>query len=180
MRSNTDLILDVEHVCDDWFNDASVTVGEGNGSCYVFGYIIRQLLRLHPCDICSSCLVSDSSIVENDKQLYTSMKAYHVKGKHNSFGNLFVSTSTFYNYLMTCDAIFSEYFAIHAADNNIVTNLCEKLKCIQLQGVCSNYPKDAILKSFAKLRIYYTLKYSNRDFVSYPKKQRKLLKINSL
>ncbi len=141
---------------------------------------MKRLINIHNCTNCSDLLQSTSTTIENNKQMYTHFKAYPVKNKVSSFGNLLLPTATFYNFLMNCETIFSEYFSTHAADKNVVSNLCHKLNCLPLSGVCGNFPKTELLTFFAKLRIDYTLKFSNREFATIPKTQRKLLKINGL
>ncbi len=175
------LFLEVEQACTDFYSDNSkVTDGEGNGSNYVFGYVIRYILKIHSCTTCTTVIVSDDTTVENSKQLYVSLKAYPVKDKASSFGNLFNPTPAFYNYLMSCEQVFSDYFAVHASDVQVVENLCSSLSILQLPGVCSDFPKEKVLRLFSKIRIDYTLKFSNREFAACSKKQRKLLKITGL
>ena len=180
LNLNLDLDMACETICNDNYNDDNLSVGEENGSNYVFGYVLRYLINIHSCISCTTLLISKNTTVDDRKHLYTYLKAYSVKNKVSSFGNMFIPTQLFYNYLMTCETIFHEYFTIHASDNKIVENLCNRLQNIKINGICKDYPYYKIIQFFIKLRIDYTLKFSNREFAICPKKQRKLLKVNAL
>ena len=95
-----------ETICNDNYNDDNLSVGEKNGSNYVFGYFLRYLTNIHSCISCTSLLISKNTIVDDRKHLYTYLKAYPVKNKVSSFRNMFIPTQLFYNYLISCETIF--------------------------------------------------------------------------
>jgi hypothetical protein len=159
----------------------NVTVPEENGCCYVFGYMLRKLQSLHgQCEQCTASFVSKSESVQNTREEYISHRAYPTASTTSTFGKLLVSTDTYYNYLMSCEAVLYDYFGVHAHEAKLITNMIKALKCVPLQGKCNNYPMDSMLQFFCRVRINYLLKFSNRGFAKCSKKNRKLFKLQSL
>lgn len=155
------------------------TKAEANALFYVVGVLLRKISRVHECKQCFAVLHSKSTLVSNDKQRYTAYRAY-THSDSNSFGTLHVASEMFYNYIVRCEDLFLEQFAVTAHHNHLSANIVHKLKSVVLPSVCSTFPKELILTYFCKLRINYVIKFSNRDFANCQKKQRKLFKIQSL
>jgi len=108
-----------------------------------------------------------------------SLRAYN-RTDENSFGNLYAASDVFYNYILTCEDVFQEYFAVLCHSINLTQTLIKHLKHVSLpDGICKDYPLEAMLKFFCKVRINYVIKFSNRQFLNSAKKQRKLFKIQS-
>lgn len=157
----------------------SRTKAEANALFYVLGVLLKKLDSVHKCSTCSSLLHSKTKQITTDKQRFTSYKAYAASAS-NRFGNLHVGSELFYKYIVECEELFIEQFALTAHHKNVATNIVHQLKSVSLPGVCKGFPLDLMLNYFCKLRINYVLKFSNREFASSKKKMRKLFKIQSL
>jgi hypothetical protein len=155
------------------------TNAEANALFYVLGVLLKKLRSIHKCDTCSAILQSKSKQITNPKQRYTAYKAY-ASSQTNRFGHLQVASEAYYNYIVECEDVFMEEFAITAHHQNVVANIVRQLKLVSLPPVCKTYPQDCMLTYFCKLRINYVLKFSNRDFANCQKKMRKLFKIHSI
>ena len=183
----SDLVLDVEEIFSglptfvECWSDTNISLPEENACCYVFGYLLDRLEYIHGyCITCKSHLQLSIDTVEDPKQVYTWLRAYPTNKTTSVFGKLKLPSETFYTYISNSESILYDYFTIHAHETQLVTLLIQQLSQLPLKGICDKYPKDDMIKFFCKLRIDYILKFSNRDFINCPKKQRKLFKIQSM
>lgn len=155
------------------------TKAEANALFYVLGVLLKKLHSIHKCETCFAILHSKSKLITSQKQRYTAYKAY-ASSQTNRFGHLHVASETYYNYIVQCENVFMEQFAVTAHHKNVVANIVQQLKLVSLPPVCTSYPQECMLTYFCKLRINYVLKFSNRDFANCKKKMRKLFKIQSI
>lgn len=82
-----------------------------------------------------------------------------------------ISIITFINW----KPFFFENIEKYIVDQNVGHKLFEIMKQIpQLLHPCPHFPHEYLQKFFIRFRIFYVLKYSNRDFKTVSKKNRKL------
>lgn len=149
-------------------NTAAEIDPEGSSKMYVFGFIARKILLKHPnCEKCRNLIVTNpqtncQSILPLDyKKMYTFLKSY----KEDGFGNLFVCTDEFYNFLDACDKATSKYLAenIHKPKviqnlTNIFANICYDTS--KMTELCPQL-KENLFAYFGRVRLYYILKFEN-------------------
>jgi hypothetical protein len=187
-KESCSLVLDVEEVNEDgllvsdcYSDSFGKTISEENACCYVIGYLLNKLEVLHgSCVVCRALLHSPAVTVDDPRQVFTWLKAYPTIKTTSSFGQLKLPSDIFYTFIMRCESIFMEYFAIHAHEPNIISQIVTQLEAVPLNGACKEFPRYDMLRFFCRVRINYILKFANRDFVTCPKKQRKLFKIQSI
>lgn len=149
-----------------------------NALNYVCGYLIRKCLEIHSCDVCISYSQESSAIFDSGK-FFVHFKAYENKNK-DTFGNLKTPAVNFYAYIQLLEDIFTEKVLICLSGSNVASSIITFMKDVELIHPCDRFPKEYLVKLFVRMRIFYALKYINRDFKSSPKKNEKLIKISHL
>lgn len=140
-----------------------LTTSEGNALVYVSGYFMKKCLEKHTCDV---CLKYASSKTELDpSSIYSHFKAY-VNRNRDTFGNLKMPHEHFLNYIAELENEFCNNFNNMAINKQVGFNLKEKFKVISYFHPCINFPIDYFLSLFVRVRIYYTIKFANRELKS--------------
>lgn len=112
-------------------------------------------------------------------KFYIHFRAYQNKD-NDYFGNLKTPDISFYNYVEILENNFVKNFNKYAGGKNVGVNIFNMLKCIPFSHPCINFPAEYMLKLFVRVRIFYTLKFINRNFEGALGKNRKIIKITHL
>lgn len=146
---------------------------EGNALVYVGGYFLKKCLLKHSCAICANYCNSSQS---DRSTLFCELKAY--EGKQTLFGGLKVPPKTFLNYLQSLEDIFVTNFNTYCFQNNVGYKLNELFSQTEFIHPCPSFPQSYFLSLYTRVRIYYTLKFANREIKSQSKnKENQKLKI---
>ena len=151
---------------------------------YVAGVCVKKILKHHgECECVKALRVMNASL-QSTNQIFTGCKAYSKFG--DVFGALVVPSDNIVNLLRQCDAIFVSSFpqVMH------MDRICDRFDNLIYGSVnidwfttgrgerCVKVLK-VVVRSFIRLRIYYTLKDLNQRIMQAPKRKqnRKLLKL---
>lgn len=146
-----------------------------NAFNYVCGYLIQKALDIHTCDVCSKFSKDCNEL--NINLLYTYFKAYDTE--KGIYGSLKVPSENFVKYIYNLEKKFTSVFEIACKSKGISFALFNHLKSIEFTHPCSNFPKLHVLKLFIRLKIFYCMKYTNRDIVCNKKSKNRKLTILS-
>lgn len=154
---------------------------EDNGLYYVSGFLLRQLLKWHSCDVCDKLWTPRESVSKlND--VYITARSYSAKELKEGHGLVTVSEA-FFMYISNCEELFQSVFAKHGHERGILSRIVAELMCYSAPVSCAQFPKLKFLAYFVRMRIYYTLKFANRKQLRTKpetKKHRKLSKLQHL
>jgi hypothetical protein len=107
------------------------TKAEANALFYVLGVLLKKLRSIHKCETCFAVLHSKSKLITSQKQRYTAYKAF-ASSQTNRFGHLHIASEIYYNYIVECEDVFMEQFAVTAHHKNVVANIVQQLKLVSL------------------------------------------------
>lgn len=85
-----------------------------------------------------------------------------------------------YIYIYELEKIFNSNFENISTGPSISQKLYSLINKEHLEHPCSQFPKDYALKLFIKLKIFYTIKYTNRDLKIKQKDKKTIRKLNIL
>ena len=140
-----------------------------NPIAYAAGYLLRKTFQKHKCSSCESALVKDQ--LEDNRNYLCFFKAYE---SDKSFGGLIAPTAPFLEYVIRLENIFVTNFSTYTKSNGI-----RKKILLQLQKVpvpfeqCPHFALQFLLKLFLRMRIYYSIKFANRDLSTAKSKRNK-------
>ena len=147
-------------------------VGDGikaNATCYVAGYLLMKCLKRHACQMCKDKLVSNT--FDDSRKLFCFFKAY--ESDKSAFGGLHAPSMSFFEFITKMEDVFVANFSVFSKSSYVGKHLLAKLENVAVSfQMCENFPIDYLRKLFLRMRIYYCLKFANRDFAS-PKSKRK-------
>lgn len=136
---------------------------EGNALVYVAGYFLKKCILKHSCDICLK--FCDTSLSDSSTR-FCELKAYD--GKQSLFGSQTVPPKIFLDYLKTLKGIFILMFNGLAVERGVGTKLKQKFSTVDFSHPCPNFPQDYFMSLYTRVRIYYTLKFANREMKCKP------------
>ena len=140
-----------------------------NPVAYVAGYLLNRCFKQHSCSGCKKSLVTDN---------FNTFKAYE---SNKSFGGLLNPTAHFLQYVEVLEDTFVIKFSIYTKSDGIGKSILLKLEQMSAPfHCCEKFPKVFMLKLFLPMRIYYALKFANREFNQTKKKNRKYIKVTHL
>ena len=134
-----------------------------NAVAYVAGYLLKKCLLKHDYKTCKGKLV----------------KAYH--SQTGPFGGLLAPASNFEDYIVTLEDMFVESLPSVVFKVGVGKSLLSQLPQFSLPE-CSEFPSLFLLKLFIRMRLYYALKFRNRQLLSPggSKKCKKYFKVSHL
>lgn len=149
---------------------------ESNALSWVAGYLLKKCLTKHSCDVCVTFSKNHKEVTS--ETILCHKKAYINKNK-DLFGNLMMPPTSFYAYIHELDQQFISLFPSLSIRPGIAQNLRMEIEKIVYRFPCPNFNRSYLLNLFIRMRIYYTIKYINRNFKSNKKytKNKKLIKI---
>jgi hypothetical protein len=149
-----------------------------NTITYVAGYLLHKCSQKHSCSTCKE--VQESNDLDDNKTLLCYFKAYDQD--KSQFGGLHVPSASFLEYVIQLEAIFFKNFSIYTKSSSVGGDILKLLKREPVPfQYCEEFPLEYLQKLFLRMRIYYSLKFANRDLrTTKNKKDRKYLKVSHL
>ncbi|CAB3980292.1 Hypothetical predicted protein [Paramuricea clavata] len=145
-----------------------------NAITYVAGYLLKKCLEKHRCDICAKCLVNLE--LDSSTKLFCYFKAYESSTK--PFSGLLVPGADFVDYITHLESTFVNELPKSLNKLGIGKHLMGKLKEFSVPQ-CSGFPGKYVLKLFVRMRLYYALKFANRDFTQQKGKVGSILRLHT-
>ena len=148
-----------------------------NAITYVAGYLLKKCFQQHKCNACWRALTNNE--LDSPNQLFCHFKAYN--DKKGPFGSLIVPSTSFVQYITNIEqeliVTFSNSMTMSGVGKHIVDILPEFTG-----SNCAGFPSNYLLRLFVRMRIYYVVKYKNRELAQKKgdKKNRKYFKIAHL
>lgn len=105
--------------------------------------------------------------------LYIYFKTYD-NTDDDMFGSLYVPSAVFINYITELHTKFFENINI-ITQTNVMQKFMQILSTIQFSHPCCDFPNIYLLKLFIRMRLYYILKFINRDMKTKKKSNRKTI-----
>lgn len=152
-----------------------LNVAQKNAFFYVGGYFIKKCLAKHSCEICEEYSKQTQELSEDT--IYTSFRAYQ-NAANDIFGNLRSPDKAFFEYFGSCEKIFVDNFKTLAILPNVGIKIRDIILSLPFPHPCKKFPKTYFASLFVRTRIFYTLKFLNRDLLK--TKSRKPRKLNIL
>ena len=137
-----------------------------NSIHYYGGYVAFKFLNVHNCMYCENALTIDKpNNVSRDYQLFTAMKGY---SPDSIFSNLKVCTDPYYK-LMTYlehnfNDAFNQYKMKPRVGELIFCYYVYQLGVGKFLRLCCQEAFNGLLKFYIKCKIYFTLRFKNREF----------------
>ena len=146
-----------------------------NAVAYVAGYLLKKCFLKHNCQACKDKLVSQE--LDDSSKLFCYFKAY--QSQTGAFGGLLAPVSSFLKYIVSLEDMFVEVLPSLVYKHGVGKSLLLQLPRFTLTE-CPAFPSDFLLKLFIRMRLYYALKFRNRQLVSGKKKSKKYFKVSHL
>ncbi|XP_076650543.1 kelch-like protein 10 isoform X1 [Halictus rubicundus] len=132
---------------------------EQNAFSYICGYLLKKALNIHKCDICIQFLKECDELDINNLLIY--FKTHD--SNESVYKDLRVPSKQFVHFLYTLEQIFMKIYEEVIIEQGISHNYLQKMIQIPLYHPCSNFSQLYLVKLFIRLRIFYSLKYVNKD-----------------
>ena len=151
-----------------------------NPIAYVAGYLLRKCFQIHKCCNCESALVTNQ--LEDNRNLLCFFKAYE---SEKTFGGLLAPTKSYLDYVIQLEDIFVRDFATYTKCSGIRKKILAELQSVTVPfTLCPEFQLEYLLKLFLRMRIYYSIKFANRELSTNkskkPKKSKKYIKVTHL
>jgi len=155
--------------------DLTAACLEENGLYYVCGYLLRKLLKFHVCAECD-LLLTELEPSGDSTTVYLLQRSFTKSFR----GGLVTASACFVDYVKQCEQIFMNMFDAIGHQPKILNVIVKEMLQVPSPVSCTGFPKNRFLHLFVRMRIYYTLKFHNRNIKQKKppaKKHRKLCKI---
>ncbi|CAB4030057.1 Hypothetical predicted protein [Paramuricea clavata] len=177
-KENQPLAQDQPFVVDesdyrDFAIDPDQSNSGANAITYVTGYMITKCFQKHKCDTCVSNLVNDE--LDNGNKLFCYFKGYDSR---KTFGGLTVPTDKFTQYITAVEEKIVQLSPTVIKKKGVAQDLLSQLPLFTVP--CPDFPGEFVLRLFLRMRIYYILKFGNRELSSPKIKNRKYFKVQNL
>ena len=151
--------------------DIQSKVIKHNSLAYVAGFLLKRTFERHQCSTCKSYLTN----LDDKRKLFLVFKAYDTDT--NLFGGFTVPSKAMMDFLIKLEDIFVRYFRNLRKVKSIGSEILEIMEKEILNIQCVQFDKRYIVMLFIRLRIYYYIKFGNRELASTTRKSRKYLKV---
>ena len=118
-------------------------------------------LKKHSCDICETFAKDIDNF--NNNRYYTLFKALK-STEENIYGSLCVPNQLFVTYVENLDNIFFKHLRTLILNESILYKMITFLETASCPHPCTNFPKQYFLSLYARVRLYFTLKFANKRF----------------
>lgn len=145
-----------------------------NSFYYVGGYFIKKCFEKHTCKTCG--LYARGNKTLSEESIYMHLRAYQ-NLENDAFGNLKSPETSFFQFLGACEKVFVENFKNLCILPNVGIRLREIILNIPFAHPCTSFPKQYFASLFVRTRIFYTLKFLNRDVLKAAKSGKKCQKL---
>jgi len=140
-----------------------------NPIAYVAGYLLHKCFLSHECSTCKAAMVTDK--LDDNRNLLCLFKAYE---SEKCFGGLIAPSAPYLQYIKNLEDLFVKDFSMFTKHNAIGKTILSKLQGVAVPFThCTEFPLQYLLKLFLRMRIYYTIKFANREFSASKKKKKK-------
>jgi len=146
-----------------------------NAITYVSGYLLRKTFLKHTCNLCKSTLVDDDSY--DDRRTLLSFKAYD---SDSSYGGLIAPSNVMLQYTIQLEDTFIKHLRNLQKVTCVGRDLLQLLESIHLDQPCDSFNTKYLLMLFIRLRVYYCLKFANRELRTPGRKNKKYFKVAHL
>ena len=156
----------------------NLPLAEVNGLMYVVGWTCKKILKTHNCEICRTHLL------DSKRDLDLTKTFCYFKTEENSespFGGLTIPSDSCLQYFKEIESIVRCNIDKVMLGSKISQNLISRLNKHKFKTplqLCSTQLVSTIHLIYVRLKIFYTLKWRNREPLQRSqKKNRKLLKV---
>ena len=133
---------------------------------------IKKEIKKHKCSTCENHLVNKE--LDNSSNLFCFFKSYD--SKNSILRGLTVPNQSFISYVKKMEDIIVRAFPDALCSSGVVKALMQRTPIFKL-AQCPHFPSEYVQKLYIRLRIYYILKYGNRELSTGKRKSRKYLKV---
>lgn len=131
---------------------------EKNALTYVAGYMKKKLCEHHTCNFCDK---NSDEMSNSAEYTFISMKAFD---KNNA--KLFSPSNQFLKYITALEQNFEQLYEKYGATKGVGWKIYSTLIHVEYTfSTCEKFPHDFFLKLFIRLRIYYTIKFANKNLL---------------
>ena len=132
-----------------------------NALRYVCGYLIRKCILKHSCE---TCLQFSKQYTDIDKtSIYCHHRAYN-PSLERPFGSLLMPNDYFVSYIAKLEDLFFKNLEELLVQKNIIAKYIKLFQLVEFQHPCPNFDKSYLMRLYARVRLFYTLKFINRNF----------------
>lgn len=136
----------------------NISSTDGNALVYVTGYLLKKSLLQHSCDVCLN--YNEQHTLKNEATVFFKSKAY---SGFKQFGGLNTPPLDIVEFIINLENIFVENFNNIACQNRVGKKLKDLFKNITFTHPCKNFPCEYFVSLYIRVRIYFTIKFANRD-----------------
>lgn len=155
------------------FDYRKLETTEGNALVYVTGYLLKKALIQHSCDVCEK--YKNLNDLEEQESHFFSMKAYD--SQNTTFWGLTMPPKTMVEYVTALETKFVDKFNNFAYEPGVGAKLKNIFSDIPFPHPCRHFPVSYFIALYTRVRIYFTLKFANRDIKSRKTKPNQRLQI---
>ena len=155
-------------------NEVSENLLKENPIAYVSGYLLRKCFKLHECSTCRGAMVTEK--LDDSRNLLCFFKEYEG-------GGLLAPTASYLQYVIQLEDLFVKDFSMYTKSVGVGKSILTKLQDVPVSfHHCPEFPFQYLLKLFLRMRIYYSIKFANRNLSckNKNKKSKKYIKITHL
>lgn len=145
---------------------------EKNFTRYVCGYLITKCLSVHSCEVCVGYSKDHQNLDATSYFCY--FKAYD-NANNDYFGNLAMPNDEFVAFVCHLETLFAENFESFVVKDSVIEHFINSFKQVDYQHPCREFPYDYMLHLYSRLRLFYTLKYVNRNFKTVQNKRKTII-----
>ena len=159
-------------------NEVSENLLKDNPIAYVAGYLLQKCFKLHECSTCKEAVVTEK--LEDNRNLLCFFKAYK---SEKSFGGLLAPATSYLQYVIQLEDLFVKDFSMYTKGVGVGKSILMKLQDVPVSFQhCPEFPFQYLLKLFLRLRIYYSIKFANRNLScnNNNKRSKKYIKVTHL
>jgi hypothetical protein len=129
---------------------------EDNALHYVCGYLLKKIRQWHSCTYCDNILRAGEGYLKFN-EIFTKLKTYN---DNCSLENV---SQAFHFYVINLEQKLVTIFDKCSHKTNVASLIVNELKLVKVPTACIGFPKFKFLHLFTRLRIYYLIKFSNRE-----------------
>ena len=159
-------------------NEVSENLLKDNPIAYVAGYLLQKCFKLHECSTCREAGITEK--LEDNRNLLCFFKAYK---SEKGFGELLSPATSYLQYVIQQEDLFVKDFSMYTKSVKVGKSILMKLQDVPISFQhCPEFPFQYLLKLFLRMRIYYSIKFSNRNLScnNNNKRSKKYIKVTHL
>lgn len=136
---------------------------EQNAFQYICGYLMRKCIDKHSCDV---CLVYAKQYIDLDSTSYYCFFRAYNSTEDNLYGSLLMPNDEFIEYVKKLEYCFFDNIKKLMVQQKIIQKLISICNSIEFSHPCPQFPLQYLIKLYCRVRLFYTLKFINRNFKS--------------